>query len=100
MANSTAYAQRVATLRQMIQPIEDHAAEQSVNFDTLISVNGNRDDQLKVNIEMGGAVMRLTDPDHTTATLAQGYADLLELWSAKLQAVAADIRVRFPAPAK
>ena len=97
--DSTNSVKRVASLREIIQPIEDRAACGSIQFDTVIKAGrGPRGcDRLGMSATLAGAEIDATEDDRTTAQFAEGYAQYLELWATRLLEVAKDLRQQFPA---
>lgn len=96
--NSISREERIASLRNLTQPIEDRAARGSIQFDTIIKPGrGPRGcDCLGMSATLAGAEIDVHGDDLTTAHLAEGYAEYLELWAAHLLEVAQDLRQQFP----
>ena len=92
----------VSSLRELIQPVEDLAAGGGIQFDTVIKAGlGPRGcDRLGMSGILDGAQIDITDPNPTTALVADGYAQYLTLWAARLIEVAEALRAEFPANAK
>ena len=97
--DSISREERIASLRNLIQPIEDRAARGGIQFDTIIKPGrGPRGcDRLGMSATLSGAEIDVTETDLTTPEFAAGHAEYLELWAARLLEVAADLRKPFPA---
>ncbi len=97
----TTRAARVKTLRDMVQPVEDLAANGGIQFDTIIKPGSGRNfcDQLNMAASLMGATIEIEEANPTTALMADGYAQFLEGWAARMLEVAAAMRKQFPTPA-
>ena len=97
--DSNSRVKRVASLRELIQPVEDLAAGGGVQLDVVIKAGlGPRGcDRLGMSAILDGAQIDIDETDTTTAQFAEGYATYLELWSARLLEVAQALRDEFPA---
>ena len=89
----------VKKLRELIQPVEDLAAGGGIQFDTIIKAGlGPRGcDRLGMSAVLNGAEIDIHDQNPTTSAVAEGYAQYLTLWAARLIEVADALRAEFPA---
>lgn len=97
--DSNERVKRVATLRALIQPIENLAARGGVQLDVVIKAGlGPRGcDRLGMSAILDGAQIDIDETDTTTAQFAAGYAEYLERWAERLIEVAQALRDEFPA---